>query len=81
MRGRASAPVRRPIPSGEVERRGSTAAGELRPGVRVGPGVILYPAIDIRGGRAVRLVRGDYGRETVYDPDPLEAARRWVAQG
>jgi phosphoribosylformimino-5-aminoimidazole carboxamide ribotide isomerase len=49
--------------------------------VRVGPGVILYPAIDIRGGRAVRLVRGDYGRETVYDPDPLEAARRWVAQG
>ena len=43
--------------------------------------MILYPAIDIRGGRAVRLVRGDYGRETVYDPDPLEAARRWVAQG
>jgi phosphoribosylformimino-5-aminoimidazole carboxamide ribotide isomerase len=43
--------------------------------------VILYPAIDIREGRAVRLVRGDYARETVYDPDPLEAARRWVAQG
>jgi phosphoribosylformimino-5-aminoimidazole carboxamide ribotide isomerase len=43
--------------------------------------VILYPAIDLRGGQAVRLVRGDYGRETVYDPDPLEAARRWVAQG
>jgi phosphoribosylformimino-5-aminoimidazole carboxamide ribotide isomerase len=43
--------------------------------------VILYPAIDIRGGHAVRLVQGDYDRETVYDADPAEAARRWVAQG
>jgi phosphoribosylformimino-5-aminoimidazole carboxamide ribotide isomerase len=43
--------------------------------------VILYPAIDIRGGRAVRLVQGDYDRETVYDADPADAARRWVEQG
>jgi phosphoribosylformimino-5-aminoimidazole carboxamide ribotide isomerase len=43
--------------------------------------VILYPAIDIRGGRAVRLVQGDYERETVYDADPADAARRWVQQG
>jgi phosphoribosylformimino-5-aminoimidazole carboxamide ribotide isomerase len=43
--------------------------------------VILYPAIDIRGGRAVRLERGDYARETVYDADPVDAARRWVDQG
>jgi phosphoribosylformimino-5-aminoimidazole carboxamide ribotide isomerase len=43
--------------------------------------VILYPAIDIRGGRAVRLQRGDYARETVYDADPLGAARRWLAEG
>jgi phosphoribosylformimino-5-aminoimidazole carboxamide ribotide isomerase len=43
--------------------------------------VILYPAIDIRGGHAVRLVQGDYDRETVYDADPAEAARRWAAQG
>jgi phosphoribosylformimino-5-aminoimidazole carboxamide ribotide isomerase len=43
--------------------------------------VILYPAIDIRGGRAVRLERGEYGRETVYDADPASAARRWVEQG
>ncbi|HYU59505.1 MAG TPA: 1-(5-phosphoribosyl)-5-[(5-phosphoribosylamino)methylideneamino]imidazole-4-carboxamide isomerase [Solirubrobacterales bacterium] len=43
--------------------------------------MILYPAIDIRGGRAVRLLRGDYDRETVYDADPVDAARRWVAQG
>jgi phosphoribosylformimino-5-aminoimidazole carboxamide ribotide isomerase len=43
--------------------------------------VILYPAIDIRGGHAVRLVQGDYGRETVYDADPADAARRWAEQG
>jgi phosphoribosylformimino-5-aminoimidazole carboxamide ribotide isomerase len=43
--------------------------------------VILFPAIDIRDGHAVRLLRGDYGRETVYDADPADAARRWVAEG
>jgi phosphoribosylformimino-5-aminoimidazole carboxamide ribotide isomerase len=43
--------------------------------------VILYPAIDIRDGRAVRLMQGDYGRETAYDDDPLDAARRWLEQG
>jgi phosphoribosylformimino-5-aminoimidazole carboxamide ribotide isomerase len=43
--------------------------------------LILYPAIDIRGGRAVRLTRGDYSRETVYDADPLDAARRWAREG
>lgn len=43
--------------------------------------MILYPAIDIRGGQAVRLVQGDYDRETVFDADPVEAALRWVDQG
>ncbi len=43
--------------------------------------MILYPAIDIRDGHAVRLTRGDYAEETVYDDDPLEAARRWLGQG
>jgi len=43
--------------------------------------VVLVPAIDIRGGKAVRLERGDYGRETVYDADPADAASRWVEQG
>jgi phosphoribosylformimino-5-aminoimidazole carboxamide ribotide isomerase len=43
--------------------------------------VILIPAIDIRGGKAVRLRQGDYSEETVYDDDPLDAARRWVGQG
>lgn len=43
--------------------------------------MIVYPAIDIRGGRCVRLVEGDFDRETVYDADPAEAAQRWVAEG
>ena len=43
--------------------------------------MILYPAIDIRGGRAVRLLQGDYERETAYDDDPVEAAKRWEAEG
>jgi phosphoribosylformimino-5-aminoimidazole carboxamide ribotide isomerase len=41
----------------------------------------LYPAIDVLGGRAVRLEQGDYDRSKEYDADPLDAARRWVEQG
>ena len=41
----------------------------------------LIPAIDIRGGRCVRLLQGDYARETVYDADPLAVARRWAEAG
>ena len=43
--------------------------------------MILLPAIDIRGGKAVRLARGDFDHETVYHADPVDAARRWVAAG
>ncbi|MBA3866625.1 MAG: 1-(5-phosphoribosyl)-5-[(5-phosphoribosylamino)methylideneamino]imidazole-4-carboxamide isomerase [Solirubrobacterales bacterium] len=43
--------------------------------------MILYPAIDIRGGQAVRLLQGDYERETAYDADPVDAARRWAGEG
>jgi phosphoribosylformimino-5-aminoimidazole carboxamide ribotide isomerase len=43
--------------------------------------VILYPAIDVRGGHAVRLLRGDYKHETVYDADPADAAQRWAEGG
>ena len=43
--------------------------------------MILYPAIDIRGGQAVRLLRGDYDSETAYDADPVDAARRWAGDG
>jgi phosphoribosylformimino-5-aminoimidazole carboxamide ribotide isomerase len=43
--------------------------------------VILYPAIDIADGRAVRLVQGDFDAETVYADSPLDAARTWVQAG
>ena len=39
------------------------------------------PAIDLRGGNCVRLLQGDYGRETVFGDDPAAMARRWVAEG
>lgn len=41
----------------------------------------LYPAIDMLGGNAVRLVKGDFDAKKVYDEDPLDAARAWVQQG
>lgn len=41
----------------------------------------IYPAIDLRGGHAVRLERGDPARETRYDADPVGRARAFVAQG
>ncbi|MGH2906903.1 MAG: 1-(5-phosphoribosyl)-5-[(5-phosphoribosylamino)methylideneamino]imidazole-4-carboxamide isomerase [Solirubrobacterales bacterium] len=43
--------------------------------------MILFPAVDIRDGRAVRLTQGDYEREQVYNDDPLAAAQDWVGQG
>ncbi len=43
--------------------------------------MILFPAIDISEGQAVRLVRGDFDVKTVYEDDPFEAARSWVADG
>jgi len=43
--------------------------------------LIIIPAIDIRGGRCVRLLQGDFQRETVYSGDPVEVARRWAGAG
>jgi phosphoribosylformimino-5-aminoimidazole carboxamide ribotide isomerase len=43
--------------------------------------MILLPAIDIRDGHAVRLEQGAFDSEKIYDADPLDAARRWVAEG
>jgi len=50
-------------------------------GTRGCSGVILYPAIDISDGKAVRLVQGDFNEVTVYEDSPLEAARAWVDAG
>jgi phosphoribosylformimino-5-aminoimidazole carboxamide ribotide isomerase len=41
----------------------------------------VYPAIDLRAGRCVRLTQGDFARETVYGDDPVTVARRWEALG
>ena len=43
--------------------------------------MLIFPAIDLRGGRVVRLSEGDYDRMTVYDADPVETARRFRAAG
>lgn len=45
------------------------------------PTIELYPAIDIRAGRVVRLTQGDYSRETVYGDDPVDVARDFASAG
>ncbi len=41
----------------------------------------IFPAIDIRGGNAVRLFQGDYAQETVYSQDPRQVAEGFLAAG
>jgi phosphoribosylformimino-5-aminoimidazole carboxamide ribotide isomerase len=41
----------------------------------------IWPAIDLRDGRCVRLEQGDYSRETVFGDDPVKTARQWIEQG
>lgn len=41
----------------------------------------IIPAIDLRGGKCVRLRQGDYAQETVFGDDPLAVALRWAAEG
>ncbi len=43
--------------------------------------MLLFPAIDLYGGKAVRLTRGDYNQMTVYDNDPVGVARRFYEAG
>lgn len=43
--------------------------------------MLILPAIDLRGGKCVRLKQGDYARETVFGDDPAAMARRWVGEG
>lgn len=43
--------------------------------------VDLFPAVDLRGGRVVRLLQGDYDRETAYGDDPVAVARGFAAAG
>jgi phosphoribosylformimino-5-aminoimidazole carboxamide ribotide isomerase len=41
----------------------------------------IIPAVDIRGGRCVRLIQGDFKRETVFSQDPVEMAKHWASKG
>lgn len=43
--------------------------------------MLIIPAIDIRGGKCVRLFQGDYNRETVYGDSPAEQGIRWEKEG
>lgn len=43
--------------------------------------MILFPAIDIRNGKCVRLVQGDYAKEKIYNESPIDAAIQWKNQG
>ncbi|WP_020469092.1 1-(5-phosphoribosyl)-5-[(5-phosphoribosylamino)methylideneamino]imidazole-4-carboxamide isomerase [Zavarzinella formosa] len=43
--------------------------------------MLILPAIDLRGGKCVRLKQGDYSQETVFGDDPVAMARRWVSEG
>ena len=56
-------------------------AGEPRGASRSEPGFLLYPAIDVRRGRVVRLLRGDAARETVFGTDPRTTAEDLVRRG
>jgi len=58
-------------------------AGDAHPGIALGRGPVMHiiPAVDIRGGKAVRLWRGEKAHETVYHDVPADAARRWADQG
>jgi phosphoribosylformimino-5-aminoimidazole carboxamide ribotide isomerase len=44
-------------------------------------GFTIYPAIDIRDGKCVRLIQGDYNQETIFHDSPLEMAKQWALQG
>ena len=43
--------------------------------------MVIFPAIDIRGGKCVRLFKGDFARETVFSDKPEDMAVKWQQQG
>src|SRR5690606_319574 len=89
--GAARERARHPVPPGEVRARRARRARELRPAGgsqrrrrrrTLSRAIVdLYPAIDLRDGRCVRLYQGDYARETVYGDDPVAQARSFEAAG
>ena len=53
----------------------------MRQSYRGGGVLLLIPAVDLKGGKCVRLIQGQKGREIVYGDDPVAWALRWVEQG
>src|SRR5688572_7872838 len=43
--------------------------------------MIIYPAIDIRGGKVVRLREGDPNKQKTFSDDPVKTAQRWIDEG
>lgn len=43
--------------------------------------MILFPAIDIRNGKCVRLTQGDYEQEQIYSDSPVDIAKQWESEG
>src|SRR5690554_1576306 len=43
--------------------------------------MIIYPAIDLKQGKCVRLIQGDMDKSTIYGDDPVEVAKKWEALG
>src|SRR5690606_3123262 len=80
-RGGARRPaLRRPVPPGALGRYRRAHPPQL-PGDGFLMGFTVYPALDIRGGRVVRLAQGDYARETRYGDDPLPRAAAFAQAG
>lgn len=84
--------MNKPLSSPSTANGGASGNTEPRTAHRIGEGLgtgfsgqrrglLVVPAIDLRGGRCVRLVQGDYARETVFSDDPLTVARNWEASG
>src|SRR5262249_16261735 len=80
-RRRDGSPLGHAISPGKERRRGAAAAAKLRHAGRKRSRMIVYPAIDLIGGKCVRLVQGDYDRMLTYDGDPVAVARRFREQG
>src|SRR5436305_1080413 len=81
QRGGPRSALRCAVPPREVLDARPRPVAQLRGGVLARAGVILYPAIDVLDGRAVRLVQGDFDDPSVYAEDPMAAAHQWVSQG
>ena len=41
----------------------------------------IYPAVDIKNGKCVRLKQGNFDDVTIYEQNPVKAAQNWIAQG